>query len=106
MLQRPTQTAAFWRDHFEVTADDTEFLYQLLLDAQQPIKLSALALALIDEYLRRENSRIEQDLSAVAGALVAEPDDVIRDRCEQTIRNYDPCISCSAHFLNLSVHRS
>ena len=63
MLQRPTQTAAFWRDQFEVTADDTEFLYQLLLDTQQPIKLNALALALIGEYLRRENTRIEQDLS-------------------------------------------
>lgn len=50
--------------------------------------------------------RIEQDLAAVAAPLAAEPDEVIRDRCEMTIRNYDPCISCSAHFLNLSVHRS
>lgn len=50
--------------------------------------------------------RIEQDLAAVAAPLAAEPDEVIRDRCEQSIRNYDPCISCSAHFLNLSVHRS
>ncbi len=24
-------------------------------------------------------------------------------RCEQTIRNYDPCISCSTHFLKLTV---
>jgi hypothetical protein len=63
VLQRPTQTAAFWRDQFEVTADDTDFLYQLLLDAQKPIKLSDLAVALINEYLRRENTRIEQDLS-------------------------------------------
>ena len=63
VLQRPTQTAAFWRDQFEVTADDMEFLYQLLLDAQKPLKLSELAIALIDEYLRRENTRIEQDLS-------------------------------------------
>ena len=49
---------------------------------------------------------IEADLAAVAGTLVAEPDEVIRDRCEQTIRNYDPCISCSTHFLDLSVRRS
>ena len=63
MLQRPTQTAAFWRDQFEVTADDTEFLYQLLLDTQKPIRLSDLAIALINEYLRRENTRIEQDLA-------------------------------------------
>ena len=25
--------------------------------------------------------------------------------CEQRIRNYDPCISCSVHFLDLLVHR-
>lgn len=25
--------------------------------------------------------------------------------CERTIRNYDPCISCSAHFLDLTVVR-
>ncbi|MGI9534113.1 MAG: Ni/Fe hydrogenase subunit alpha [Thermodesulfobacteriota bacterium] len=25
--------------------------------------------------------------------------------CEQTIRNYDPCISCATHFLNLQVER-
>ena len=43
---------------------------------------------------------------AVAAPLVLEPDDVIRDRCEQSIRNYDPCISCSTHFLKLSVHRT
>ncbi|MBK8051454.1 MAG: hypothetical protein IPK16_32790 [Anaerolineales bacterium] len=64
MLQRPTQTAAFWRDQFELTNDDIDFLNHLLLDTQKPLKVSDLALALIrGKYLRRENSRIEQDLS-------------------------------------------
>jgi hypothetical protein len=63
VLQRPTQTAAFWRDQFEVTADDTDFLYQLLLDTQKPMRLNDLAHLLIGEYLRRENARIQQDLS-------------------------------------------
>jgi hypothetical protein len=67
VLQRPTQTAAFWRDHFEVTADDAEFLYQLLLEGQKPMRLEELASALITEYLRRENARIEQELGK--GAL-------------------------------------
>jgi coenzyme F420-reducing hydrogenase alpha subunit len=49
---------------------------------------------------------IEADLAAVAASILDQPDDVIRDRCEQTIRNYDPCISCSAHFLKLKVFRS
>jgi sulfhydrogenase subunit alpha len=49
---------------------------------------------------------IEADLVAVATPLVAQPDDIIRARCEQSIRNYDPCISCSTHFLKLTVHRT
>jgi len=49
---------------------------------------------------------IEADLMAVAGTIVDRTDDEIRHRCEQTIRNYDPCISCSTHFLKLSIRRS
>ncbi|GAA2804639.1 hypothetical protein GCM10010505_34020 [Kitasatospora aburaviensis] len=26
--------------------------------------------------------------------------------CERAIRNHDPCISCSAHFLDLTVERT
>lgn len=48
---------------------------------------------------------IEADLVTVATGMIDAEDDAIRDRCEQTIRNYDPCISCSAHFLNLTVAR-
>jgi sulfhydrogenase subunit alpha len=48
---------------------------------------------------------IEADLMAVATRLVTEADEIIRSRCEQSIRNHDPCISCSTHFLNLSVRR-
>jgi coenzyme F420-reducing hydrogenase alpha subunit len=49
---------------------------------------------------------IEEDLREVATRNIAMADDALRDRCEQTIRNYDPCISCSTHFLKLSVHRA
>jgi sulfhydrogenase subunit alpha len=49
---------------------------------------------------------IEADLAAVATSVLDQPDEFIRDRCEQTIRNYDPCISCATHFLKLSIHRT
>jgi coenzyme F420-reducing hydrogenase alpha subunit len=49
---------------------------------------------------------MEADLLATAQSVLEASDDVIRDRCERSIRNYDPCISCSAHFLNLSVDRT
>ncbi len=48
---------------------------------------------------------IEADLHVVASGLIDETDDVIRGRCEHAIRNHDPCISCSTHFLKLSVTR-
>jgi coenzyme F420-reducing hydrogenase alpha subunit len=53
----------------------------------------------------QNQSSIEQDLREFVAANVGLPDDELRDRCEQTIRNYDPCISCSTHFLQLDVER-
>ena len=35
-----------------------------------------------------------------------QPDEALRAVCETAIRNYDPCISCSAHFLKLTVERA
>ncbi len=49
--------------------------------------------------------RIEEDLRAVVSANVALDDEALRLRCEQAIRNHDPCISCSTHFLKLEVDR-
>ena len=48
---------------------------------------------------------IEDDLRGVIADNLALSDDALRHRCEQTIRNYDPCISCATHFLNLTVDR-
>jgi coenzyme F420-reducing hydrogenase alpha subunit len=31
------------------------------------------------------------------------PHDKLTWQCEQMIRNYDPCISCSTHFLKLHI---
>ena len=49
---------------------------------------------------------IEHDLHDYVRRAIDLPDDELRHRCEQAIRNYDPCISCSTHFLRLDVHRS
>ena len=48
---------------------------------------------------------IEEDLRAVVEAGVDLPDEQLSLRCEQTIRNHDPCISCATHFLKLTVDR-
>jgi coenzyme F420-reducing hydrogenase alpha subunit len=49
---------------------------------------------------------IEDDLRGVVGRHLALPDEELRGLCEQTIRNYDPCISCATHFLALDVERA
>jgi sulfhydrogenase subunit alpha len=48
---------------------------------------------------------IEEDLRGVVGRYADLADEELRDLCEQTIRNYDPCISCATHFLDLEVER-
>jgi coenzyme F420-reducing hydrogenase alpha subunit len=48
---------------------------------------------------------IEDDLRSFIPAWSNLDDEALQWRCEQTIRNYDPCISCATHFLNLNVHR-
>ena len=49
---------------------------------------------------------IEEDLHAFVSAHAGLPDEELRLRCEQAIRNYDPCISCATHFLTLEVERT
>lgn len=44
---------------------------------------------------------IEEDLRDFVNRNVSMPDQELIWKCEQAIRNYDPCISCSAHFLKL-----
>jgi coenzyme F420-reducing hydrogenase alpha subunit len=49
--------------------------------------------------------RIEADLAGVVARNLDLDDEALRARCEQAIRNHDPCISCATHFLDLRVER-
>ena len=48
---------------------------------------------------------VESDLWQFVPKYMDLPPDELTWRCEQAIRNYDPCISCSAHFLKLHIER-
>ena len=48
---------------------------------------------------------IEEDLFEVVREMIDSPEEEMQLRCEQTIRNYDPCISCATHFLRIDVER-
>jgi sulfhydrogenase subunit alpha len=54
----------------------------------------------------QNQAAIEADLRAFAEARLDLDDAELTRQCEQAIRNYDPCISCAAHFLDLTVERS
>jgi sulfhydrogenase subunit alpha len=49
---------------------------------------------------------IEADLRLMVEAWTDLDDHALLHRCEQAIRNYDPCISCATHFLDLTVERT
>ena len=48
---------------------------------------------------------IEADLFDLISANLALSDEDLTWQCEQAIRNYDPCISCATHFLDLRIDR-
>ncbi len=53
-----------------------------------------------------QNQRqIEEDLRSLLPSMLDQDDAHIGLACEKLIRSYDPCISCSTHFLRLKVER-
>jgi coenzyme F420-reducing hydrogenase alpha subunit len=54
----------------------------------------------------QNQGRIEEDLKLSLTAFGLKKDDgALRLHCEKVIRNYDPCISCATHFLQLDLER-
>jgi coenzyme F420-reducing hydrogenase alpha subunit len=54
----------------------------------------------------QNQDQIEADLRRFVEPRLDLPSDELTRQCEQAIRNYDPCISCAAHFLDLRLERS
>jgi len=48
---------------------------------------------------------IESDLSGLVSRYLDLSKENLTWKCEQAVRNYDPCISCSCHFLKLDIDR-
>ncbi len=53
----------------------------------------------------QNQAAIEHDMGELVAANLSLDDAALTSLCERAIRNHDPCISCSAHFLNLTVDR-
>ena len=53
----------------------------------------------------QNQKQIEADLSKFVEKNIGLDKDKLTWQCEQSIRNYDPCISCATHFLKLEIER-
>lgn len=53
----------------------------------------------------QNQGRIERDLAEFLPGILNHDDSEVARRCEHLIRNYDPCISCSTHFLKVKIDR-
>lgn len=51
----------------------------------------------------QNQGRVEEDLRNLIPKMLNLSKEELTWRCEQAIRNYDPCISCSVHFLKLRI---
>ncbi len=49
--------------------------------------------------------QIEDEMRAFIPTVIDLPDDRLALECEMLVRNYDPCISCATHFLNVRIER-
>ena len=50
----------------------------------------------------QNHNNIQKDFEALVPLILGRPEDELRLTLEMLVRAYDPCISCSAHLLNVS----
>ncbi|UXA14706.1 Ni/Fe hydrogenase subunit alpha [Mycobacterium sp. SMC-8] len=53
----------------------------------------------------QNQAALEHEMGMLVGANLDLDDVALTSLCEKAIRNHDPCISCAAHFLTLTVER-
>jgi coenzyme F420-reducing hydrogenase alpha subunit len=53
----------------------------------------------------QNQAAIEHEMAELVTANLTMDDATLTSLCERSIRNHDPCISCSAHFLTLTIDR-
>jgi len=53
----------------------------------------------------QNQGQIEEDLRQFIPLVTSLDDESATHKCEHMIRNYDPCISCATHFLQLTIER-
>ncbi len=103
--QEPDRPAVAVEPHAGIGCAATEAPRGMLWHRYRLTADGAIAEARIVPPTSQNQPSIEEDLRACVAQSLDLDDAALRLRCEQTIRNFDPCISCSTHFLRLEIDR-
>lgn len=63
VIQRRTQTAVYWQEQFHIGSQELSRVYDLILDAGQPVPAAVLAQTLIGDQCRQEEAQLQAELS-------------------------------------------
>jgi coenzyme F420-reducing hydrogenase alpha subunit len=103
--QRPDEPAVKVEPRAGVGCAATEAPRGLLFHRYRLDESGAILEAKIVPPTSQNQKIIEDDLRHFVEQRLDLPDDRLTWQCEQMVRNYDPCISCATHFLQVRVER-
>lgn len=83
----------------------TEAPRGLLYHRYQVDESGKVTLAKIVPPTSQNQHQMESDLAGWVSRILGETDDAAARSCERVLRCYDPCISCSTHFLRIHWER-
>jgi sulfhydrogenase subunit alpha len=101
----PSAPAASFEFRAGVGCAITEAPRGSLYHAYQTDEQGLIQSARIVPPTSQNQARIEADLRELVPTIVEQSPAEATRACEIAIRNYDPCISCSTHFLKLEIER-
>jgi coenzyme F420-reducing hydrogenase alpha subunit len=103
--QPPAAPAASFEMRSGVGRAITEAPRGLLYHAFETDERGLIHSARIVPPTSQNQARIEADLRELVPELIQRSQAEATHMCEMAVRNYDPCISCSTHFLKLEIER-
>ena len=105
--RQPEETAVSWQPNAGSGIAATEAPRGLLWHQYQLDDRGHIKNARIIPPTSQNQARIEEDLrNSLQIFGLEQDDDALRLHGETVIRNYDPCISCATHFLQLDIKRN
>lgn len=103
--REPNPPRVGYRPHAAAGSAATEAPRGLLYHRYRVDAGGAICEANIIPPTSQNQSQIERDLGSFLPGIVTMEDDELAERCEKLVRCYDPCISCSSHFLKVRIDR-